>query len=119
MSKIVDLSNAERVGKRYLIDSLITEAGYTHADAELSVNVVLEAIAKALRSGVNVSLSNIGTFRRETAGATIRRNPQTGGTIEVGAQEVVRWTSSPTLLDVLNGRTVRDSLAVKAPKGSL
>lgn len=119
MSKIVDLTNADRVGKRYLIDSLIVEAGYKPEAAEEAVNAVLEAITKALRANVNVSLSNIGTLRRETAPARTHRNPQTGGRVEVADREVVRWTSSPTLLDVLNGRAQRDSLAVKASKGSL
>jgi DNA-binding protein HU-beta len=119
MSKIVDLANAERVGKAYLIDSLILHQRFNHEDAERAVNGALEAIATALRSGTNVSLSNIGTLRRETATARTHRNPQTGERFAVGDQEVVRWTSSPTLLDVINGRTIRESLAVKAPKGSL
>jgi DNA-binding protein HU-beta len=119
MSKIVNLSNADRVGKQYLVDSLVAGKGLARPDADEIVNIVLEAIATALRAGVNVSLSNIGTLRRETAPAATRRNPQTGGTVDVPAKEVVRWTASPTLLGVINGTIDRDSLSVKAPKGSL
>lgn len=119
MSKIVDLTNADRVGKGYLIDSLVQINGFEREGAEKAVNAVLEAIVTALRADTNVSLSNIGTLRRETAPATVRRNPQTGERFLADAHEVVRWTSSPTLLDVLNGWTDRTELATKAPKGSL
>lgn len=119
MKKIVNLENADRVGKAYLVDYLVTENGQSRADAEESVNAVLEGIATALRAGVNVSLSNIGTLRRETAAGRFHRNPQTGGRLWVDAQETVRWTISPTFTAVLNGRTDRESLATKAPKGSL
>jgi len=115
MSKIVDLSNAERVGKGYLIDALVKD-GQSRPDAEESVNSVLDAIGKALASGVNVSLSNIGTLRVETAAARVRRNPKTGETFHADAHQTVRWTVSPTLVDVLNGRSDRDTLATKAPK---
>lgn len=110
---------SKRVGKAYLVSYLMDNANYTRFDAETAVNLTLEAITHALRAGANVSFSNIGTLRRETAPARIRRNPQNGETLPVPATEVVRWTTSPTLADVLNDRISRDTLAVKAPKGSL
>jgi DNA-binding protein HU-beta len=119
VKKIVDLSNANRVGKQFLIDSLVESNGFSRSDATEAVNGVLDALFAALSSGVNVSISNVGTFRRETTPATTRRNPQTGERFPVEAQEVVRWTSSPTLLDVLNGRAHRSTISTKAPKGTL
>lgn len=118
MSKQFNLDNADRVGKGFLVQYLVENSGQSRNDAEESVNAVLEAIATALRAGVNVSLSNLGTLRRETAAGRTHRNPQDGSRLWVDAQETVRWTISPTLADVLNGRDQRDKLATKAPKGS-
>lgn len=119
MSVKFNLENADRVGKAYLINYLVSEKGQTYADATESVNGVLDAIVKALAAGVNVSLSNIGTFRAEVAAPTTCYNPHTEKRFAVDAQNVVRWTSSPTLTALINGRIDRDSLATKAPKGSL
>lgn len=118
MSKMIDLSNAERVGKSYLIDYLVANADLDRKQATRAVNGTLDAIVAALVSDTNVSLSNVGTLRRETAGATVRRNPATGGTIDVEAKEVVRWTPAPALLEAVNGNSTRTSLSVKAPKGT-
>lgn len=119
MKKIVNLDNAERVGKSYLIDYLVAEAGFKREDAEKAVNATLEAIVTALRSKTSVSLTNIGTLKPVTLAPRKRRNPHTGESYQGGELETVRWKLSPTLADVLNGRTVRDQLAVKAPKGTL
>ena len=118
MPKKLDLTNADRVGKQYLIDSLMTEKGFTRRDATKATEGLLDAITGALIAGTNVSLSNVGTLRRETAPARTFRNPQTNTPLDVPEREVVRWTMSPTLEDVLNGRSDRESLSRKAPKGT-
>lgn len=105
-----------RVGKRFLVDYLCAELGMTETKANEAVNGVLEGIASALRCEVNVAISNIGTLRFERTGERTARNPQTGERVLVPAQNVVRWTMSPTLRDVLNDRSERQSLASKAPK---
>lgn len=117
--KITNLDNADRVSKGYLIDSLMTNQGLTHEKSVEAVNGVLEAIATALRSGVPVVFSNIGTLRPAIQAARTRRNPQTGETWRAPSALTVRWKASPTLIAVLNGQSVRTSLATKAPKGSL
>lgn len=117
--KQFNLDSAERVGKNYLVDSLMANQKLTHEKATEAVNGVLEAIVTALRSGTPVALSNIGTLRPDIQAARTRRNPQTGEYFWAPAKMVVRWKSSPTLTDVLNGESDRTSLASKAPKGSL
>lgn len=119
MKKIVNLENADRVGKAYLVDYLVVEAGFTRPDAEKAVNAVLEGIATAIRAGANVSLSNIGTLRMVELAERVRRNPATGENFLAPATKTVKFRPSPTFLNVLNGRTDRDKLATKLPKGSL
>lgn len=119
MTEKFNLANADRVGKGYLIESLMVNNGQSHVDATASVEGVLEAIVTALRHGVTVSLSNIGTLRPVAQPPRRARNPQTGGTVDVPARDTVRWKISPTLKAALNGETDRVNLATKAPKGSL
>lgn len=116
MSKTVNLENAEKVGKGYLIESVASLTDVSLKNAELAVNATLDAIVAALVSGVNVSISNVGTFRVEESPATTRRNPQTGERFPVEAKTRVRWTSAPALLEAVNGESDRTTLATKAPK---
>ena len=90
-----------RTTKAHLIEALIENKGFTREDAEIAVNGIIDAI------------------RLETAPECVRRNPQTGEIFTAPAQKVVRWTASPTLTHYINDRISRDTLATKAPKGSL
>lgn len=119
MSKNFDFNTIDRVGKAYLVEYLVVENGQSRADAIESVDAVLEGIATAIRAGISVSLSNIGTLRMVELAERMRRNPATGENFLAPAVKTVKFRPSPTLLDVLNGRADRDKLAVKAPKGSL
>lgn len=119
MSKKINLSNADRVTKAYLIDHLVIESSFTRLDATKAVEGVIDAVVEALRAGADVNLSNVGTLRHEARPEQNRRNPSTGEYFLAPASYTVRWTPSPTLLDVLNGRGDRESLSRKAPKGSL
>ncbi|HKZ21199.1 MAG TPA: HU family DNA-binding protein [Acidimicrobiia bacterium] len=114
--KIVNLENADRVGKGYLIDSVASLADVSRNDAELAVNAVIDSIVAALVSGANVSISNVGTLRVTETPATTRRNPATGERFPVDAKTRVRWTSAPALLEAVNGQSERTTLATKAPK---
>lgn len=119
MKKIINLDSADKVGKQYLIDHLMVEKKFDRDDAVKAVEGVIDALVAALHAGTNVNISNFGTLRVEQVAERVRRNPQTGGAVVVPANKTIRWTASPTLLDLINGRIDRDSLSVKAPKGSL
>ena len=108
----------ERVGKAYLVEHVMNEQKLTTRDAEKVVNSVLDGIVTALRSGVSVTISNVGTLRPAMSAERVRRNPKTGENFLQPSQSTVRWTASPTLRDVLNGRSDRESLATKIPKAA-
>lgn len=119
MTQQIDLSGTNRVTKAYLIDHLVIVERFSRDDAVKAVEGFVNAIVAALRSGADVNISNVSTLRPRRSAERTARNPQTGGRVCVPEKNVVRWTPSPTLLDVINGRTERESLSRKAPKGSL
>ena len=117
--KSLDLTDVDRVGKKYLVDSLVAHKGFQRPDAVKAVEGVFDAVVTALRADTAVFFSNIGRIAPIELAERVRYNPKTAEKFLAPAVVSVRWKSSPTLLDVLNDRTTRDSLAAKAPKGSL
>ena len=109
------MSKKPRVGKKYLINYLMQEKGFTQVEAEKAVDGVLAGTIEALLAGVMVVISNFGTLHPETMPPRVVRNPQTGVKRVSAPRKVVRWRSSPTFLGVLNGEADRD-LVTKAPK---
>lgn len=118
MPKIIDLTNADKVGKVYLVDSLMVNKGFTREDANKAVEGVFDAVVTALLADTAVAFSNIGTIRPMEIGPRVRRNPKTGENFDAPAATIVKWKSSPTLLDLINHRIERPSLTAKAPKGT-
>lgn len=110
---------SDKTSKKHLIRALADAEGISQARAERMVNVVIEAITTSLRDGKSVAISNVGTLRPVEVSERLARNPQNGETVIAEAVTVVRWRTSPTLIDVLSGRSERSSLSTKAPKGSL
>lgn len=104
-----------RVGKGYLVDSLRSDLDMTHDAATAAVDAVLNAMARALRSGDSVVISNFGSLHLARTEPRTARNPQTGEVFQAPARNVVRWRTSPTLKAVLNGEEDRPSLASKVP----
>ncbi len=116
MAKIADLSSVDRVTKSYLIDYLVVHVKLTRPAAEAAVNGVIEGLVEAFKEHVDVNISNVGTLRPKTYAPRDRRNPRTGEAISVPELTTIRFTASPTLVAVLNGRETREQLARKAPK---
>lgn len=104
-----------RVGKGYLVDSLRSDLDMTHDAATAAVDAVLNAMARALRNGDSVVISNFGSLHLARTEPRTARNPQTGEVFQAPARNVVRWRTSPTLKAVLNGEEDRPSLASKVP----
>lgn len=70
---------------RYLLGG---EEEVTKAEAERSLNAVLDAIEAAVLNGERVVLSGFGVFEMRERSARQGRNPQTGETIEIPAKVV-------------------------------
>ena len=76
--------------------------GLTNAQAEKSVNTILQEITKALSQGDRVELRGFGVFTtRERHGRT-GRNPRTGESVQIDAKSVPFFKAGKQLRQRLN-----------------
>ena len=60
----------------------------TPEESERSVEAILDAIVRALRSGDDVEIRGFGSFRIRNRKARVGRNPKTGVPVDVPAKRV-------------------------------
>ena len=68
------------------------------AAAERSLDAVLHAIKRGVKSGSPVQLVGFGTFRVSKRAARLGRNPKTGEQIQIKASKTVRFASGSKVL---------------------
>ncbi len=90
------------MNKSELVDAVASATDGTKADAQASVDAVLDAITGALKSGDKVSLTGFGTFEVRDRAARTARNPQTGETIQVKASKAPAFKAGKALKDAVN-----------------
>ncbi len=88
--------------KAELIEGLSNKLGMGKADAEKAINVVLDDITGALRSGDRVNISGFGTFSVSERAARTGRNPKTGEAIQISASRSAKFKAGKQLRDSLN-----------------
>jgi len=54
--------------------------------------------------GDSLVLRGFGTFKRKTMASKVARNPQTGGTVQVPARSVLRFSAAKSQARELNAR---------------
>jgi nucleoid DNA-binding protein len=67
------------------------------AEAEKSINALLESVKKALKKGDRVTLVGFGTFSVAKRSARTGRNPQNGNLIKIAAKKVPKFTAGKAL----------------------
>ena len=87
--------------KQDLVRSIATKSGLTKKDAEGVLNVVLEEISNALKSGEKVQLIGFGTFETRKRSPRTGRNPQTGETIEIPEMTVPAFRAGNKLKEAV------------------
>lgn len=85
------------MNKSELADSVAAATGSSKADAQRSVDAVLDSISGALSNGDKVALTGFGTFEVRNRAARTGRNPQTGETIQVAASKVPAFKAGQAL----------------------
>ncbi|MEK9180254.1 MAG: HU family DNA-binding protein [Patescibacteria group bacterium] len=74
------------MNKAGFVDAVQAAAGYgTRAEAERSVEAVLDTITKSLSRGEEVAISGFGIFLVQKRAARMGRNPKTGESIQIAA----------------------------------
>ncbi len=71
----------------------------TKRDAALAVDVVFDAMTKALAEGRELKLSGFGSFATRERPARPGRNPKTGEPVEIPARVVVAFKAAKALQD--------------------
>ena len=89
------------MNKSELIDVMAEAAGITKAQAARALEGMLEAVARALKQGEQVTLVGFGTFGVRERAARTGRNPQTGETIRIKAAKIPTFKAGKGLRDAV------------------
>jgi len=89
------------MNKSDLIDALRDATGVTRADAERSVEAVINTIVEALKKGEQVSIAGLGIFEAKMRAGRTGRNPRTGEAIEIPAMRVPKFRAAKALKDAV------------------
>ncbi|MFA6033041.1 MAG: HU family DNA-binding protein [Myxococcota bacterium] len=90
--------------KADLIDVLLknkTFDGMSKRTANLVVDVVFEALSKAIKKDKRFVVPGFGTFSVKKRGARVGRNPQTGTEIKIPASKTVSFKPAPVFKESL------------------
>ncbi|MGE3774542.1 MAG: HU family DNA-binding protein [Gammaproteobacteria bacterium] len=90
------------MNKAELIDAVAEAADISKMSAGRAVDAALDAIARALKQGDQVSIVGFGTFAKKSRPARTGRNPKTGEAIEIAAANVPVFKPGKGLKDALN-----------------
>jgi len=85
------------MNKAELIEQVASETGLTKRTSGKAVDAVVSAIRDCLTRGEKVTLVGFGTFRVRSRKARRGVNPQTGGTIQIPAKKVPKFTAGKAL----------------------
>ncbi|MFE1785467.1 HU family DNA-binding protein, partial [Streptomyces sp. NPDC059506] len=109
------------MNKAQLVEAVADKLGGRQAAAD-AVDVVLDAIVRAVVAGDRVSVTGFGSFEKIERPARYARNPQTGERVRVKKTSVPRFRPGQGFKDLVSGskKLPKNDVAVKkAPKGSL
>ncbi|BBM85703.1 HU family DNA-binding protein [Candidatus Uabimicrobium amorphum] len=79
------------MNKKQLIEAVAKEMEKSKADAERSVNAVIESVKKGLKKDGVVQLIGFGSFTVKKRKARKGRNPKTGEVIKIKASKTVSF----------------------------
>jgi DNA-binding protein HU-beta len=90
------------MNKSELVDAVASATDSSKAQAQASVDAVIDSITGALKKGEKVALTGFGTFEVRNRAARTARNPQTGETINVKASKAPAFKAGKSLKDAVN-----------------
>ena len=91
------------MNKSDLAAAIAEATGITRSEAASAVDATFEVIADALKDGVDVRLTEFGSFGITDRAAREGRNPRTGEPVEIAASRQVRFKPGKGLKDAVNG----------------
>lgn len=88
--------------KADLTESVAKSSDLTKREAGFVVQVVLDSLVEALRSGNKVELRGFGSFRLRERKTRQARNPKTGERFQVPAKTIAYFTPGRGLKEFIN-----------------
>jgi len=73
----------------------------TKAQAEKTVDIVVDSIVEGLKSGEEVSIAGLGIFSTKMRPARQGRNPRTGESIQIQAMRIPKFRAAKALKDAV------------------
>jgi len=92
---------AKNVNKDALVSAIAEKTELSKKDIETVIDVAIEEITKALKTGDKVTLTGFGTFRVSNRAAREGINPQTKEKIQIPAMTVPKFTAGKTLKEAV------------------
>lgn len=93
------------MNKNELIQAIADNTGASKAEAERTLDALLEVISETLKKGDSLSLTGFGSFEVRDRPARLGRNPRTGEEITIGASKIPAFKAGTTLKAAVNGNT--------------
>lgn len=91
----------ETLNKKAIVELVAEKTGVTKKAAGETLEVVLEAITEALKSGSKVDLSGFGKFEVKVRNARTGINPATKETIEIPETKVPSFKAAKALKEAV------------------
>lgn len=95
----------QKVTKEKIAEMLKSEIGLSGVVCEELVNTILEEMLSLTIEHKKLRLKNFGTFFINSKKARFAQNLQTGETIPIAARDVLRFSPSKSLKEVINQTT--------------
>lgn len=87
------------------VRSLYDKVGLSKGQSVETVESLLNIMKETLASGEELVISGFGKFIARSKAQRKGRNPSSGEALILGARRVVRFRSSPVLVNKINGKT--------------
>lgn len=89
--------------RKDLINSVAERAGMTRHEAEFVVHLVQDSVTRALAEGKRVQMIKLGSLTPKKVESSVRRNPATNASVEVGPTARVSFRPAQDLKDYISG----------------
>ena len=87
--------------KAELVAKIAEKNGTSKAQAEASMNAILDIITEELAAGNKLTLTGFGTFSVSERKARTGRNPRTGAEIQIPATKVAQFKPGKVLKEAV------------------
>jgi integration host factor subunit beta len=94
--------STSKLTRDVMAQQIADQAELSLLDARHILEIILDGIVRALRSGDKVEIRGFGSFRTRTRKPHLGRNPRTGAAVSIPPRVVPHFKASKELLALVN-----------------